>query len=347
MQVLESIFMMPVSEQSSASNKLSTTSATKNDDDDEEEEDATMFAMEISYVFGAIAAIILLWTVYDFGLEIYPLSASSSNHPAMSTDHSYLALLLRQSPLVTALLTTMIGVLVLSTTTGMIHMIRHFYNKFDDSRIVDQDGDVEDVVKVADHSSTIMTLSIAPSPTEWFIYCIASTVGLIVGMGTQVLLSLLLWNNVEQIPYVVQSNFTIALFSFGWSTITVIATAVACYLLRVLVFHGIVQNYMHRNLSVHYKSLLIVRMEAMYIGWTLTGICAGWIILDVVHQMTSQIYISILLFILSLSSFACILYYFPEVADDMDSSDNSSTDDDTSTSLTEPLLLTDNADEIA
>lgn len=340
MQVLESIFTIAVSEESSSfvATKSSTASVTKNDDD-EETDDAMMFAMELAYVFGAIVAIILMWTVYDFGVEIHPPTPSSH------TDHSYIAFLMRQSPLVTVLLTTMITLLVLSTITAMFHMASYWYIKCFPTRKAENETaamDVEDVTKDADRNNMMMSLSIAPSPTEWIIYCIASTVGLLIGMGTQVLLSLLLWNNVNRIPYVVQSNFTIALFSFGWSTITVIATALACYLLRVFVFHYIVQNYMHRNLSFHYKSLLIVRMEAMYIGWTLTGICVGWIILDVVHHMTSQIYISIMLFILSLSSFGCILYYFPEEADDTESDS-----DGASTTLTEPLLLTEDVDEIA
>jgi hypothetical protein len=166
-----------------------------------------------------------------------------------------------------------------------------------------------------------------------------------VGMGTQMILSLMLWSNVDHIPFVVQSNLTIAFFSFGWSTVTVIVTAFACYLLRRIVLDGIIPHCMHRNTSFHYQSLLIVRMEAMYIGWTLTGICIGWIVLDIVHHMASQIYISILLFILSLSSFGCILYYFPEQSITSNDDDENDMDEDT---LTEPLLLlTENLHELA
>jgi hypothetical protein len=57
---------------------------------EEDEVDATVFAMEISYVFGAIAAIILLWTVFDFGLVIYPSTAvAPSNDHRMNIDHSF------------------------------------------------------------------------------------------------------------------------------------------------------------------------------------------------------------------------------------------------------------------
>ena len=341
MQIFETLCTaVPVSE--SATTK-DTTVVSKPDDEEDEDtvnEEVTLFAMEISYVFGAIVAILLLWGVFDFGLSIYPPTLSSSSH-VMHTDHSYLAVVIRQSPLFTVLLTMMITFLALSSATAVIHMVRHAYHHCQTIHHGHQEAvheDVEDVIKDEDRSVMRMTLSIAPSPTEWFIYCVASTVGLMIGMGTQVLLSFLLWNNVSRIPYVIQSNFTIALFSFGWSTITVMVTALACYVLRVFVFHCIVKNYMHRNLSVHYQSLLVVRMEAMYIGWTLTGICVGWIILDVVHKMTSQIYISILLFILSLSSFGFILYYFPEETVDIEASEDEN--DDANATLTEPLLLT-------
>lgn len=342
MQLIESIFMRPVP--TTTNKTITNTSKSRindiedvNDEENEDETDNTLFAMEIAYVFGAIAAIILLWTVFDFGLVIYPTAttASSSSDHMMNIDHSFM-FFLYQSPLCVVFMSMMITVLVFSATSMIIHLLRCLYQKHTTNCQVDAKDDVEDV----EESMIPTTLSYSPSPVEWFIYCIASTVGLMVGMGTQMILSLILWSNVNQIPFVVQTNLTIAMFSFGWSTVTVIVTALACYLLRRIVVQGIVPYYMHRNISIHYQSLLVVRMEAMYIGWTLTGICIGWIVLDIVHHMASQIYISIILFILSLSSFGCILYYFPEQNVDSDED----MDEDT---MMEPLLLTEDLSEMA
>ena len=305
--------------------------------EEESEEEAAMFVTETAFVLGAIVAIVLLWTVFDFGLWMDPLPRdtavdihTTTTITTGSSDYHRYDFLMHQSPMVIVLLANFITLLVLVTATAVLHYMRQVF-------CVRPAKELDDAVddNYTDHSEMIQSLSSSPSPMEWVIYGISSTLGLMVGMGTQMILSICLWNNAHHIPYVIQSNVTIALFSLGWSAVTVMVTALACYGLRVGVFSGILPHCMHRNVSRHYQSLLLVRMEAIYIGWTLTGICVGWIVLDVVHHMTSQIYVSLVLFALSLSAFACILYFIPD--------DDSALEecDDTVTTLTEPLLEAD------
>jgi hypothetical protein len=354
MDVLESIFRVSslptkaitIDDATSPLHKKRTTSKEGDEENEDDVNDTAMFRMEIAYVFGAIAAIILLWTVYDFGIA-HQTSSTTTNTPynnaAWSIDHSIFVW--PQSSTLVVLVTMSVMVLIVSAVAVMVHMMR-FQN---DSRckVTKSDVDVEDGSIDPKATLSTCTATTSTTPTEWLIYSIASTVGLMVGTGTQMMLSLLLWSNINHVPFVIQSNIHIALFSFGWSTVTVMVTAFACYLLRTLVFHCIV-NDTHGTTSCHYKTLLTIRMEAIYIGWTLTGICIGWIILDVLHDMQSQIYISVALFILSLVSFLGILIVFPE--SDVTHPDEADTqitdtedefllvDENTTKSLTVPLL---------
>jgi hypothetical protein len=294
---------------------------TKHSSNDENENDTLLFHMETSYVSGAIVSILLLWMKYDFGIQmIHSISTFD-----IYKNHGY------QSSVVPPL--TMMMVFLMMILIGVTILIRYINTML---RQQNKD-DAESQALLLDSSTSVVGTT---TPKEWLIYGIASTLGLFIGMGTQLVLSLLLWNNLSRVPFILRSNLHIALFSFGWSTITVLITALACYLLRTCIFHSMVQ-YM-TSVSYHDKNVLILRMEAMYIGWTLTGICIGWIILDVLHDMTSQIYISLVLFMMSLSSFVCILYYFPESdvgIDDDDYDENFDVEDAMKNSLTEPLLV--------
>jgi hypothetical protein len=121
-----------------------------------------------------------------------------------------------------------------------------------------------------------------------------------------------------------------------------------CWLLRTIILrchHAASDAQSSSAQRQQHNYMLIVRMEAIYIGWTLTGICIGWIVLDIWHDMTSQIYISIALFILSLTSFGCILYFFPESDCDNDPKNQKNNTCTNNNSLQEPLLRNSNNDE--
>lgn len=292
----------------------------KDDTDDDDANDAILFRMELAYVLGAIFAIMMLWTVFDFGLLqkhtlIIDLDITKMDY--------YTALLLQQSPAVIVLITMSLTLIIISSFALIVRTLCDLLFTKESDASVDSENITPTKKQFTPDTATT-------SPKEWLVYIIASTFGLLIGVGTQLLLSLILWNSIDHIPYVMKSNVNIALFSFGWSLVTVVVTAIACYLLRTFIFRCIFQGM--SGLSYHYKNIILIRMEAMFIGWTLTGICVGWIVLDILHNMTSQIYVSIVLFVLSLTCFSCILYFFPE-SDEMY--------DETEGLLTEPLLSSD------
>lgn len=123
---------------------------------------------------------------------------------------------------------------------------------------------------------------------------VAGTLGLIFGVCSQFVLSLLFWKDTDMRQPIVENVFV---FSMAWSVLTVVLTFMGCYALR-----WIVENDLRAFL----------RMEAVYIAASLTGICGAWIFMDMTAGVPEQIVPSILMLLASLAAFAMILWYFPE-----------------------------------
>jgi hypothetical protein len=122
---------------------------------------------------------------------------------------------------------------------------------------------------------------------------VAGALGVVVGVCSQFLLSLLLWKDADLTVPAVES---ITVFSLLWSVLTVALTATGCLSLR----------------CVCDNQRTLLRMEAVYIGSSLAGICAAWILIDVANDMPEQVLPSVLLLAASLAAFGLILRCFPE-----------------------------------
>lgn len=132
-------------------------------------------------------------------------------------------------------------------------------------------------------SSLLMTYSL-----------VAGTLGLIFGVCSQFVLSLVFWHDVEMKDPIMNS---VLAFSLAWSLATVVLTFVGCYSLR-----WIVENDLRAFL----------RMEAVYIAASLTGICSAWICMDLSAGLPEQVVPSLVMLVLSLVAFGVILWCFPE-----------------------------------
>ena len=67
--------------------------------------------------------------------------------------------------------------------------------------------------------------------------------------------------------------------------------------------------------SIAYKIVqnrVLLLMESAYVSSSLIGVCAAWIVIDVLSGMTSQILPSIFMLTVSLVAFRMILHFFPE-----------------------------------
>jgi 3-deoxy-D-arabino-heptulosonate 7-phosphate (DAHP) synthase len=116
-----------------------------------------------------------------------------------------------------------------------------------------------------------------------------------------------------------------------------VLTALGCLSLSrlLLVDHhddtAVEQEEQDRN--HHERERTIMRMETVYIGASLVGICAAWILIDVTHDMAEQVVPSLLLLVASLGAFMAILACFPE------EECLSSTSSQSNSSKSEPVLL--------
>ena len=128
---------------------------------------------------------------------------------------------------------------------------------------------------------------------------VASTLGLIVGICSQFLLSFVLWTDHMAKPII----DNVVVFSLLWSVCTVIITFSGCLTLRFLTSDEVNQVAAER---------IFLRMESHYVFCSLIGICAAWILMDVVLGMSEQIAPSIVMLTVSLAAFRVILYCFPE-----------------------------------
>jgi hypothetical protein len=128
---------------------------------------------------------------------------------------------------------------------------------------------------------------------------VASTLGLIVGICSQFLLSFLLWTDHMSRPII----DNVIVFSLLWSVCTVVLTFTGCLALRFLT---------HDETNALTAERIFLRMESYYVFCSLIGICAAWILMDVVLGMSEQIAPSIVMLTVSLVAFRIILYCFPE-----------------------------------
>jgi hypothetical protein len=141
---------------------------------------------------------------------------------------------------------------------------------------------------------------------------LATTLGLIVGLCSQFVLSFVLWSEHMTIP--VLSN--VILFSMLWSVLTVILTFLGCIALRSLALNELQNDddvdakaSMERALETERIHL---RMESHYVFAALIGICGAWILMDLVLDMPQQILPSIGMLVVALAAFSGIIYCFPE-----------------------------------
>lgn len=128
---------------------------------------------------------------------------------------------------------------------------------------------------------------------------VASTLGLIVGICSQFLLSFVLWQDHMSKPII----DNVVIFSLLWSVCTVLITFTGCLTLRFLTSDESNKVTAER---------IFLRMESHYVFCSLIGICAAWILMDVVLGMCEQIAPSIVMLTVSLAAFRVILYCFPE-----------------------------------
>lgn len=128
---------------------------------------------------------------------------------------------------------------------------------------------------------------------------VASTLGLIVGICSQFLLSFVLWTDHMSKPII----DNVVVFSLLWSVLTVLITFSGCVTLRFLTCDEANQVTAER---------IFLRMESHYVFCSLIGICAAWILMDVVLGMSEQVYPSLVMLLVSLAAFRIILYCFPE-----------------------------------
>lgn len=128
---------------------------------------------------------------------------------------------------------------------------------------------------------------------------VASTLGLIVGVCSQFLLSFVLWTDHMSKPII----DNVVIFSLLWSICTVLITFSGCLTLRFLT------SDVSSPLTAE---RIFLRMESHYVFCSLIGICSAWILMDVVLGMSEQIAPSVVMLSVSLAAFRMILYCFPE-----------------------------------
>jgi hypothetical protein len=143
---------------------------------------------------------------------------------------------------------------------------------------------------------------------------LATTLGLVVGLCSQFVLSFCLWRNHMTSP--VFSN--VILFSLVWSVFTVIITFAGCLALRSLALDdsdddedATATATVNKEAAIE-KERIHLRMESHYVFAALIGICGAWISMDLVLDMPQQILPSLGMLVVALAAFSVIIYCFPE-----------------------------------
>jgi hypothetical protein len=136
---------------------------------------------------------------------------------------------------------------------------------------------------------------------------LASTLGFVVGLCSQFLLSACLWRDHLTHPVI----GSIVLFSLLWSFATVLITFGGCYALRFLAV-DVVCSESSSNAGAAQMARIHLRMESSYVLAALVGICLSWILVDCVLGLPEQVLPSLAMLGIALLAFRCILYCFPE-----------------------------------
>jgi hypothetical protein len=131
---------------------------------------------------------------------------------------------------------------------------------------------------------------------------LATTLGLIVGLCSQFVLSFLLWKHHMTVPIISH----ILIFSLTWSILTVAITFCGCLALRTLALDTTYSTPTVNTERIH------LRMESYYVFSALIGICGAWVLMDLVLDMPQQIAPSLGMLAVALAAFRAILYCFPE-----------------------------------
>jgi hypothetical protein len=147
---------------------------------------------------------------------------------------------------------------------------------------------------------------------------LATTLGLIVGLCSQFVLSFSLWTEHMTVP--VLSN--VILFSVVWSLLTVLITFLGCVALRNLALDdddyddaddtdSAAKINSKKQAAIDIERIHL-RMESHYVFAALIGICGAWILMDLVLDMPQQILPSLVMLAVALAAFTGIIYCFPE-----------------------------------
>jgi hypothetical protein len=139
------------------------------------------------------------------------------------------------------------------------------------------------------------------------------TTGFVVGSSSQAILCYFLWNDHDMRQPAISS---LVLFSLLWSALTVIMTALGCYALTSSIVLQRCCALLPTSTTTPTIGIsqqrTVLRMEAVYIGCCLVGICSAWIWIDIMHNMMEQVVPSLILLFVSMMAFSTILQCFPE-----------------------------------
>lgn len=134
---------------------------------------------------------------------------------------------------------------------------------------------------------------------------VAGTLGFIVGLSSQFLLSFFLWKG-HMLEPIVENVY---LFSLLWSALTVAITFLGCSSLRLLTDESQASKDEDRK---YWVARTFLRMESHYVFCSLIGVCLAWILMDILFGLTDQVVPSLMLLAASLLAFAAIVHWFPE-----------------------------------
>jgi hypothetical protein len=235
------------------------------EDDDDNDEDNVIFQMEAHYVVGALLAISTAWLLNDL-FQVQTVATATHNalqiHP----------------------------VLTVATAAAAYGLFLKW--------ILSQDAFNSEVVNALNKGHHTEEASSSRNMMTGTFQMVASTLGVIIGVCSQFVLSMLLWRDHMTKPIL----SSVVAFSLLWSVLTVALTFSGCLSLRFLI----------DGTDPHHAPRTLLRMEASYVSSSLIGICLAWILIDVLTGMTEQILPSLFMLGVSLLTFRGILYCFPE-----------------------------------
>lgn len=244
---------------------------TQEDRLDDEDDDVT-FQWEANYVVGAVLSIAALWlwngmVVTEF---LGPRRFPEDDHPRSSSS-VWLGPALQSS--------VAIVITVPLVLTGLLQCWCHSCARHHHVR--DNNNNTSNQVLLSTYS------------------LVAGTLGGIMGVFSQLVLSLFLWQDAGMLVPVVAS---VGWFSLLWSLLTVSLTALGC-----LTLPWMVRDDVHVQQLEQQRSSIVWNMEMVYVGWNLVGIGLAWIWIDCTNGMTDQVWPSLGLLAASLVVFQLIL----------------------------------------